>query len=345
MFNIEDLRNAWYVAAWSKDVVTSKPFAITVLNQPLVLWRTTEDELVVLEDRCLHKNVPLSIGRCEGATLRCIYHGMLYDPKGAVIEIPGQDRIPPRAQLRSFPAVERYGWVWVWVGDADRADASAIPQVLPLDAPEYHLGTGQFDFDARASLIRDNLLDFSHLPFLHSTTFGLSETWARTQPTLIEFADGLQYRRWVEDQHAMLGSDERVDVWSVFEFRIPGIVMMRNAQYPAGTAAASGRGAPDPSLPGKNITATSQAVTPMTDRTTRYFFSWGPHRTCGDESVRDMLLALADKAFTEDKIVIEAQQKMFERAPETKLLGTKSDAGANYYNKLVALRLRGERGS
>ena len=342
---MKNIRNAWYVAAWSKDLAVGKPFAITVLGQPIVFWRAPEGEVLALEDRCLHRMAPLSIGRCEGAQLRCMYHGILYDAQGVVVEIPGQTHIPPRARVRAFPVHERHGWIWVWVGDAARADAGLIPRVIDLDDPAFHLAAGQFDFDAEAKLVRDNLLDYSHLSFLHRDSFGLSEAWATTPPRVVELADGLQYQRWVLNQDLAPGSEEKVDVWSFFEFRVPGIVVMRNSAYPHGTAAAANGEAPDPALPAKNVTCTSQAITPMTDRTTRYFFSWGPHRTCGDESIRDMLMAIADRAFTEDRVVIQAQQAALEREPNPRLLSISSDVGVNLYNRLHDEGVRAEQGA
>jgi len=118
------LRNAWYVAAWSSEVPVDELLARTILNVPVVLWRDTTGAVVAFEDRCCHRGAPLSKGRLEGDQLRCMYHGLLFDTAGQCVEIPGQERIPPQAKVRTFPVVEKHKWIWIWVGDAGLADPS-----------------------------------------------------------------------------------------------------------------------------------------------------------------------------------------------------------------------------
>src|SRR5690349_11770899 len=99
------VRNAWYVGAWSTDVELGKPIAMMILGEPIVVWRDPQGNVHALEDRCVHRLAPLSKGRCEGANLRCLYHGMLFNPEGRVIAIPGQEKIPPNASVRYYPVV------------------------------------------------------------------------------------------------------------------------------------------------------------------------------------------------------------------------------------------------
>ena len=104
------LKNCWYAAAWD-DEVSEVPLARTILNEPVVLFRTADGWPAALEDRCCHRGLPLSMGRVEGETLQCGYHGLRFDPGGQCVAVPGQSTIPPGARVRSFPLVERYGWV------------------------------------------------------------------------------------------------------------------------------------------------------------------------------------------------------------------------------------------
>jgi vanillate O-demethylase monooxygenase subunit len=91
------------------------------------------------------------------------------------------------------------------------------------------------------------------------------------------------------------------------------------------------------------VTFTSQAVTPMTGKTSRYFFSWGPHRDHGDEALRDALMAMADQAFNEDKVMIEAQQRVVDRTPDPQVMPTAHDKGVTMFNRLVERLVRAER--
>ena len=110
----------WWVAALSSEL-TDKPIARTLLGHPVVLFRLPSGEVGALEDRCCHKSLPLSCGSLEARGLRCGYHGLLFDRGGACVEIPGQDRIPAKACVSSYPVQEQDAIVWIWIG----ADAHA----------------------------------------------------------------------------------------------------------------------------------------------------------------------------------------------------------------------------
>ena len=329
--------NAWYVAGWSHDIDIGKPFAITILNDALVLYRTPAGKVVAMEDRCVHRLAPLSLGRCEGDRLRCMYHGLLFDTDGTVVEIPGQATIPPRAKVRTYPVADRHSWVWVWMGDPDKADEALIPEAVGLDHPDYILGHGQLDYEAEARLINDNLLDFSHLSFVHAESFQSGPEFADSPATIKPVDRGIVYRRWTENtygQSASRRSNEPMDNYMSYQFLVPGVLLMLTGVFPLGTAKACDFGEPDLAL-GTQLSFTSQAVTPMTDKTSRYFFSWGPHVRTGNEAQRDQMMKLADMAFAEDKVMIEAQQRVIDRTANPVVMPTAHDRGVTLFNRLV----------
>jgi len=338
------VRNAWYVAAWSHDLAAETPLAMTIMGERIVIWKTAAGALHALEDRCVHRLAPLSLGRCEGDRLRCMYHGLLFDPDGKVVEIPGQDLIPPKARVRAYKVVDRHSWLWVWMGEPATADETLIPPAVGLDRPEYILGHGQLDYDAEARLINDNLLDFSHLTYVHAESFGAGPQFASTQGRITPLERGIRYERWTESSHGSSSrkSAQPMDSFMSYDFLIPGILLMTGGVFPLGTAQALNHGVPDYDQAVSGVTFTSQAVTPMTDRTARYFFSWGPHRAHGDEAHRDMLMGIAAQAFDEDKVMIEAQQRVIDMTPEPVVMPTAHDRGVTMFNRLVEKLVRQE---
>jgi vanillate O-demethylase monooxygenase subunit len=192
------------------------------------------------------------------------------------------------------------------------------------------------DYAAEARLICDNLCDFSHLSYVHANSFGASETWAKTRPTVTALPRGVRFERWIVNEGRMRDRGAgRADVWSWYEFHVPGVLVMSSAAYPVGTAAACQLRAPPADLAGEGITFTSQAVTPLTAKTARYFFSWGPRRDQGDEALRDTLMKIAGVAFTEDRVIIEAQQRVIDSSAAARVLPTSADQGVILYNRLV----------
>ena len=331
------VRNAWYVACWSQDLAERTPQGVSILDEPVVIWRS-DGRLAALEDRCVHRMAPLSLGRCEGEHLRCQYHGLKYDPQGRVVEIPGQTSIPSQARVRAYPVIDRHSWIWVWMGDPAQADGSLIPPATGFDDPQWILGRGQLDYAAEAQLINDNLLDFSHLPYVHAASFGAPGTFAETLPQLTALPRGIRYERWTEGtiSRPRDGTTPRpVDLYMTYDFLIPGVLLMWSGSFTPGTARGCGHGRPDFAQAQSGVTFTSQAVTPTGPRQSRYFFSWGPHRQHGDEALRDGLMQLAAVAFGEDKVMIEAQQKVIDRTPDQRIMPTAHDKGVTLFNRLV----------
>jgi len=130
------LKNFWYVAA-SDHEVARKPFGRMILGEPIVLFRKEDGTPVALEDRCVHRHLPLSMGKLVGDHLQCHYHGLRYDCTGRCVRVPGQNTIPPSAQVKSYPVVERYRWLWIWMGDPALADPDKITDFHWLDDPNW----------------------------------------------------------------------------------------------------------------------------------------------------------------------------------------------------------------
>lgn len=165
---MELVRNAWYVAALSRDV-TIQPIKQIMLGEEVVLYRTEAGQAVALGDRCPHRFASLSCGKVRGDAIECPYHGLVFAPTGACVFNPHGDRkIPQAAKVRNYPVIESNGIVWAWVGDPQLADHSKL---VDLDAFFGHglqpLISGSYKVKANFGIVLDNLLDLSHAPFLH----------------------------------------------------------------------------------------------------------------------------------------------------------------------------------
>jgi len=331
------VRNAWHVAAWSCDIVSEQPYAMALLGDPVVIWRSATGALRALEDRCVHRLAPLSLGRCEGENLRCMYHGLLFGPDGVVVEIPGQDLIPARARVRTYPVVDRHDWIWVWMGDPALADEALIPPAVGLSDPDWILGHGYLDYAAEARLICDNLLDFSHLTYVHAQSFQAGPEFAENPPKITSLDRGVRVTRWMPSPVGNWRNphDVPVEAYQTYDFLVPGVLLMWSANYPLGTSARLGDAVPDMADAISGLNFTSQAVSSTGEGTARYFFSWGPHCRHGDAARRDMMMGIAGQAFAEDKTMIESQQRVIAATPDPKIMPTAHDRGVTLYNRLV----------
>ena len=333
------IRNCWYVAAWDHEIPADGFLARTVANVPLVLWRDAGGKVTVLEDRCCHRGAPLSMGRREqgGDCVRCMYHGLLFDREGRCIEAPAQQRIPIQAKVRSFAAVESHRWIWVWMGSLETADASLIPDTRWVDDPGGRCESGYLHYDVNYLLVADNLLDFSHLPFLHPTTVGGSTDYAAVLPTIERLARGVRLAKWVAGteppaysaRYAQLAEGARVDRWMNYEFLVPGVLLMDSGMLPAGTSTPGGHR--DGSLAFRGC----QALTPETDTSTHYFFAH-PHNFLLErpEVTREIHAGIV-QAFEEDRAMITAQQRNLLRDPAFRMVPLGVDSALSQFRWIV----------
>lgn len=170
------VRNHWYAAALSAEIQPGALLKRTVLEESLVIFRPEQGRLAALEDRCPHRNAALSLGTVIGGTLQCGYHGLRFDRAGRCVHMPGQARAPSHPfSARSYPALDAHGYAWVWMGDAGHADPAAIPdyswQTDPKWTGELRLRTTQCNY----RLALENVLDLSHVSFVHDRTVGTPE--------------------------------------------------------------------------------------------------------------------------------------------------------------------------
>ena len=187
----EDLRRVgihpdfWYPVALCGDVRTGKTFAARFAGQRIAVYRGASGQLYALEDRCAHRQVPLSMGVVEGEALRCCYHAWAYRGNGRISQIPylpeGCPR-PPRG-VRAYPAREAYGLVFVFPGDPQRAVTTPLPDLAEFGSPAYQTMTFSRTVACHYSFLHENLLDMNH-QFLHRGVVG------RIQPELLSHHAG-----------------------------------------------------------------------------------------------------------------------------------------------------------
>jgi vanillate O-demethylase monooxygenase subunit len=315
-----------------------------LLGEPVVLYRKRDGSAVALEDRCPHRFAPLSLGRIEGDDLRCMYHGLRFGCDGACQEMPARAE-PPRLGVRAFPVVEKWSWLWVWMGDPALADPARIPEAFGLDDPRWVMRADAMDYETNWELLNDNLCDLSHLDFSHATTLGGSSgvSWSRQLPRIEEIDGGLRITRWYPDARLAPGHPTPVDMLSSYRYLLPGLFLMTTAWYPLGAAGRCGFGAPDE--PPLSQRVEQQAVTPISEKRSRYFYATGFAAENARPDRVEGIFAVVNAAFAEDKRILEAQQRILDSTPpERRMASTPHDAAPLAFRRLVQKRLAQEQG-
>jgi vanillate O-demethylase monooxygenase subunit len=188
----ETLSGFWHPIAYGHDVA-STPVAATLLDEELVIYRTSHG-VVVAKNICLHRGSRLTLGRLEGDELVCAYHGWRYGVDGRCTRIPAQPpdrRISPRARLLTYPAIERYGVVWTCLS---RNPQRELPEWPELEDPGYRwLSLAPQDWRTSAARQVENFLDVSHFGFVHVGTFGNPDVSEVDQIDVESTPTGLRY--------------------------------------------------------------------------------------------------------------------------------------------------------
>lgn len=302
-------RNAWYVVAWDHEIGRDMLRRI-VMNEPVVLYRREDGRPVALEDRCCHRQAPLSMGKLVGDIVKCPYHGLEFDPTGACVRVPSQERIPPSAKVRSYPVVERNHWLWLWMGDPAKADPALIEDFHWLDDPQWGYGGSYLHVEANYLLLVENLLDTTHLPFLHPTSLG-TDAFAKSEFEVSREGDRIQVARWLMDKppapfHKQMGGfpdGMHVDRWQIAQFGPPSFVKLDVGSAPAGAGARQGDRSKGMNMWNLN------AITPETDKTAHYFYAQAYNFKLDQRWISDLVRSQVTKAFLEDMAMIKAQQR------------------------------------
>ena len=165
----------WYPVAWSHELKTGKPLAVRFAADPIVLVRPASGPVFALEDRCAHRQVPLSKGTVEGCALRCGYHGWRYDASGNCTDVPylrgeSNDRMPNG--IRAYPCREIEGVVFVFPGDPALAATVPPPDLAAAADPAYKTRRFGRVVGCHYSFMHENLFDMNH-QFLHRKQMGM----------------------------------------------------------------------------------------------------------------------------------------------------------------------------
>jgi len=300
------LKNAWYVATWDHEIKRELT-PVTMLGENLVLYRRQDGKVAALEDACPHRKLPLSMGRIKGDDVECGYHGLTFDCSGTCTRVPGAERIPHVARVRSYPVEERYGLVWVWMGQVDKADPSEIFHVEHFGDPAWGVNRGEsMTLNCNYLYMTDNLLDPSHVAWVHQSSFASSACEETPLETTVK-DEGVTVWRWMLDSEPapfyapFLQFAGNCDRKQHYEVRYPSNAIIKAIFTPAG-AGGEGRELP----PNTFLMDSYNFMTPVDENHTKYYWFQMRNFAPADAEISARFATSVRGAFEEDRVVLEA---------------------------------------
>jgi phenylpropionate dioxygenase-like ring-hydroxylating dioxygenase large terminal subunit len=298
------MKNCWYVAGFSAEL--DKGFvARRILDVPVIFWRTSDNAIAALRDRCPHRLAPLSTGKLVGDQIECGYHGLRFDASGKCTFAPGQDSVPRAAPAATFPAIEKHKLLWVWLGQRDLANESLIPDLHWMDAPGWKITTGYHHMKADYRLVNDNLLDLSHETYVHKHTVGNAAV--ADSPVVTEVVSERIVRAHREMPNIepppffalAQGHSGRINRWQVAIYMAPGFNMTEVGFHAVGTDRQTA----------SFLMRPLHLITPETEHSCHYFWAVPRNFRLEDDTLSAGLNKAASNTFDEDKALLELQQR------------------------------------
>lgn len=304
---MKNLRNAWTVAAWASELEPGRLLPRTLLDEPIVLFRDGEGHPKALFDRCPHRFAPLSMGKlCDGgAALECPYHGLRFDSRGRCTHNPhGDGVIPQAAMVKSYPVVEKFSAIWIWMGNPELADASTIPDFSFNDPETWAVATGSMLVDAPYDLEIDNILDLSHIEFMHPLFS--SDAVRRGKVECVQEGETVWCKRYMAGDHQVPDFLRQIfqvprgpmDRWLDVRWNAPAVLALHAGGVATGQPRETGV-----------ISSSAHCFTPASGATTHYFYSASVSRALGpmaNEIAQQYIRAFRSTFEIEDKPIVES---------------------------------------
>ena len=164
------LVNDWHPVATLAALDEKQVLGVRLLEEDVVVWRAG-DQVLAWQDLCIHRGTRLSLGKVQGETIACPYHGWTYNETGRCVHIPAHpEQVPPdKARVKAYRATVCYDLVWVCLGEPAQ-DTPPFPEWH--DAAFRKILCGPYKVDASGPRIVENFLDIAHFPFVHEGILG-----------------------------------------------------------------------------------------------------------------------------------------------------------------------------
>lgn len=331
------IMNAWYVAC-TPDEIASKPLGRQICGERIVFYRGEGGKVGAVQDFCPHRGAPLSLGSVENGKLVCGYHGLVMGCDGRTDSMPGQ-RVRGFPPIKAYAVEERHGFIWVWPGDAADADPALIHDCVWSHGGDWAYGGGLYHINCDYRLMVDNLMDLTHETYVHASSIGQKEIDEAPVTTALE-GESVVTSRFMDNISAPpfwrmalrandLADDVPVDRWQICRFHAPSHVMIEVGVAHAGHG---GYHAPD-SVKASSIVV--DFITPETETSHWYFWGMARRFKPDDASLTESIREGQGRIFSEDRAMLELQQRNLLEFPDRQLLKLNIDAGGVQSRRII----------
>ena len=104
------MRRFWHPIHRAEELRPGQAKPIEIMSERFTLYRSETGTPHVTEFRCPHRGTQLSAGWVEGDSIRCMYHGWLFNGTGQCTDQPAEEKsFATKIRIRSYPTREYLG--------------------------------------------------------------------------------------------------------------------------------------------------------------------------------------------------------------------------------------------
>jgi phenylpropionate dioxygenase-like ring-hydroxylating dioxygenase large terminal subunit len=302
------INNQWYVAGRTEDF-GRELCERTLLGRSLVIWRTEAGEPRAFQNRCAHRAFPLAKSWLEGDAIRCRYHGAKYNDQGEMIEVPCQEHCP-RVKLRTYPLVEQGPLVWIWMGEPEKVAEIPVPET-PFFGDGWRWITGDHHMMANYLLMTENLMDLSHIPFLHHDTFRFPKEYAAIPVEVETDGNQMRFRRAHTSGHhrALLPTPALTERLDREGYGVNSYTQLVHPGFVYGYVDVESH-APPANAQKMFSSRIVHFMTPESENTSHYWYFHARNFALDDDAHDQVVAEIVGSAFAEDMEAMHALQKL-----------------------------------
>ena len=129
-FPIPRYPRGWFQVAYADEIQPGEVQPLKYFGVELVMFRTEDGEVSVLDAFCPHMGAHLGHGgKVDGDGIVCPFHAWKFNGEGKCTEVPYAKHLPRKANITAWPVIERNGLIMVWHDIDGKEPEWDIPQI------------------------------------------------------------------------------------------------------------------------------------------------------------------------------------------------------------------------
>ncbi|WP_236982420.1 MULTISPECIES: Rieske 2Fe-2S domain-containing protein [Mycobacterium] len=162
----------WHCLGLVRDYGDGKPHAVKAFGQQLVVFRSADGKINVLDGFCRHMGGNLAEGTVKGNEIACPFHDWRWGGDGRCKKVPYAKRTPRLARTATWTTLEQDGMLFVWNDPEHHPPPPevTIPRIDGATSDEWtdwHWYTTVVGSNCRE--IIDNVVDMAHFFYIHGS--------------------------------------------------------------------------------------------------------------------------------------------------------------------------------